>query len=135
MFFAPGQLRGGGDPDTTLHFGGGGKYISSSGAGFGAEMGIGGPKTDFGSNDVGIFSLNGYFQKKVGDSKAEPFVTAGYSAFFGHDAPHNWFNFGGGVDYWAKEKLGLMLEFRDHIHHESAGTFQVWEVRFGLAFR
>jgi hypothetical protein len=132
-FFAPGRYRGSGMNETLLHFGGGAKYIGSAGLGFGGELAIGGQMKDFGSHDSGRLSLNAYYQKKVGSSKLEPFVTAGYTARFGHSAPRNWVNVGIGADYWVKNKFGLTVEFRDHLHH--AATLQAGEVRFGVAFR
>jgi hypothetical protein len=46
--FAPGQIRAGGGSAFAVHFGCGGRYIGQSGAGFGAELGIGGPKDHIG---------------------------------------------------------------------------------------
>ncbi len=134
-YFAPGQVRYPGGSDTFLGFGGGGKYISESGAGLGAEFGVVGPKSNFKREDAGIFSLNGYYVFKTKDKKAEPFVTGGYTRAFGHDAPGNWGNFGAGMDYWFHPKAGFMLEFRDHLNRNDNSTIQLWTIRIGVAFR
>lgn len=135
VFFAPGQVRALGQSSTTLHFGGGGTYIAKNGLGFGAELGIAGPKTDFGTSDFGLFSLNGYYAFKTGVKDVEPYVTGGYSRSFGHESGANLGNFGFGANFWFKERMGFMAEFRDHIHREFGVTFQMWEIRMGLAFR
>jgi hypothetical protein len=139
-YFAPGQVRYPGGSDTMLGFGGGGKYISESGAGLGAELGIVGPKGNFKDDYAGIFSLNGYYVFKTKDKKAEPFVTGGYTRAWRQDVPGNWFNFGGGLDYWFHPKAGLMLEFRDHINRSEfdgseRSTIQLWAIRIGVTFR
>jgi len=60
LFFAPGQVRGGGASLFTMHSGGGGKWVSGSGLGFGAEVGMAGPRRDFSDSNFGIFSAEGY---------------------------------------------------------------------------
>ncbi len=135
VFFAPGQVRAFGQGSTTLHFGGGATYFAKNGLGFGAEVGIVGPKTNFGDFDFGLFSLNGYYAFKTGDKKIEPFITGGYSRSFGHESGANYGNFGGGANFWFMERMGFVAEFRDHIHREAGITAQLWEIRMGLTFR
>ena len=135
-FFAPGQLRAGHSTDPTfLHFGGGGRYISSSGLGLGAELGVAGATEDFGSSNFGIVSANGYYQFNTSYEKAKPFVTGGYTRSFRHGFDMNWGNIGGGLTCWFAERAGLLVEFRDHIRRENAITGQLWTIRFGLAFK
>jgi hypothetical protein len=43
-------------------------------------------------------------------------------------------HFGGGVNYWLKERVGLRFEVRDHVVAEAAGTHFL-DFRFGLTFR
>jgi hypothetical protein len=118
-----------------MHFGGGGRYITKSGAGFGAEIGLAGPKADFGNSFAGVFSPNGYYVFKTGSAKVQPFVTGGYTRTFGHGWSHNWGNFGGGVTYWATARAGLLIEFRDHLMRDEGTTWQVYGIRFGVAFK
>jgi len=136
IYFAPGQVRCcDGYSETFLGGGGGAKYIHSSGAGLGAEIGILGPKEDFSDGYAGIFSLNPYYVIKTKNSKVEPFVTGGYSRTWRGDADLNWFNFGGGVDYWFVPKGAVTLEFRHHITSDEGDRIQLWTVRIGVSFR
>jgi hypothetical protein len=134
-FFAPGQIRAAGDSMFMMHFGGGGRYITKSGVGFGAELGIAGPKDHFSDAYGGAFSPNGYYVFKMSNAKVQPFVTGGYTRTFGHNSGHNWGNFGGGVTYWAASRVGLLIEFRDHITREQGTTFQMYGIRLGVAFK
>jgi hypothetical protein len=43
-------------------------------------------------------------------------------------------NFGGGVNWWWRDRMGLKVEFRDHVAAEG-GNYHIWGVRFGLTFR
>jgi hypothetical protein len=63
-----------------------------------------------------------------------PFVTGGYTLGF-RDGHENLFNVGGGVDFWLKPKVGLRVEFRDHIWIEDNDTLQFLGVRVGVMFR
>jgi hypothetical protein len=62
-------------------------------------------------------------------------VTGGYTRTFGHHSGHNWGNFGAGVTYWAGSRVGLLIEFRDHITREQSTTFQMYGIRLGVAFK
>lgn len=86
-----------------------------------------------GSCVIGVANVNGGFHFNAGraDRKLEPFVTAGYSLFFRGETASG-YNYGGGVVYWFKPKLGLRLEVRDH----RIDTYQVFtQFRIGLSFR
>jgi hypothetical protein len=64
-----------------------------------------------------------------------PFITGGYSLLFGSGAAHG-LNFGGGVNWWMRDRLALRLEARDHIFPVHRGpTPQAWEFRIGFSFR
>jgi hypothetical protein len=94
-----------------------------------------GPKKEFKDNSIGVFSPNGYYVFNTKDEKVKPFITGGYTRSFGHESGFNWGNFGGGVTYWAAPKIGVLLEFRDHITSVESTRVQFWQVRFGLAFK
>lgn len=134
FLFAPGQVRAAGHSAFAMDMGGGGRFISQSGLGAGAEVGVVGPKERFTDNVFGLFSVNGYYDFNP-SGKVVPFVTGGYSRSFGHSSQANWGNFGGGVNYWFAQKAGLLLEFRDHLHRTGNVTLQLWTARFGIAFR
>lgn len=128
IFAAPGGVANGGD--ATLHFGGGGEGLVYKGLGAGAEIGFMGPASYMGEG-FGVFSANGSYHFRR-DQKLVPFVTSGYTLFF-RDGSANLVNFGGGVNYWFRDHLGLRVEFRDHVLPSPNTHF--WEFRFGLAFR
>ena len=134
-FFAPGVATGGGATTSTMHFGGGGEGLVYKGLGVGGEIGYGTPWQSF-SSGLGVFSANGsyHFLPRQRDAKVVPFVTGGYTLFFRSGAA-NLFNFGGGINYWFREGVGLRLEFRDHVWPSSDQTGHYWGFRIGLAFR
>lgn len=141
VFFAPGGVSCCGHTAMTVQFGAGGEAVLGWGIGVGAEIAALGTRQDFADSVVGAFSPNGYYHFVHGRrAKADPFVTAGYTLLFrsGHT---NLFNFGGGVNYWFRPKLGARVEFRDFVYHSGGGfgfngtTINYWGVRVGLAFR
>ena len=117
----------------TLHFGGGGEGVFSNGAGVGAELGYVHAFRDF-TSGVGVFAINGSYHHLKSGSKTTPFITGGYSGFF-RDGYSNGINFGGGVNYWFKERTGLRVEFRDHIALGDSEAAHFLGVRVGLTFR
>ncbi|MBS1791233.1 MAG: hypothetical protein JST85_26210 [Acidobacteria bacterium] len=131
VFAAPGGTSGGGGG--TLHIGGGGDGVFSNGVGIGAEVGYIAPFEYLGDG-LGTFSVNGSYHMKSGKSeKLVPFVTGGYTGFF-RGGYANGVNFGGGVNYWFKPRLGLRIEFRDNVFLQE-GSAHFLNVRVGLAFR
>ncbi|MBZ5560940.1 MAG: porin family protein [Acidobacteriia bacterium] len=121
------------------HVGGGGEVLLVKGFGVGAELGAMG-RPGYG---VGVFSMDPsyHFRRASSKTKLSPFVEGGYTRTFGQsDFPDIHFNFGGGIHYWAFKRVGLRLEFRDHVHHvspifASGHTYHYWGLRIGLAFR
>ncbi len=136
LFFAPGGLFSQGHPVGTAHFGGGGEFMLFKGLGAGAEIGYLTPWEDF-SAGIGVLSANGAYHF-LRNRKVSPFLTGGYSLAF-RDGHANLVNFGGGVNWWVKEGVGLRLEFRDHMHtlsyyNNSIRTHYLGG-RIGLSFR
>ena len=132
-FFAPGGVFGEGGHTGTGHIGGGGEVLFYRGIGAGAEIGYLLPCGDF-SSGIGILSADGSYHFMRG-RKVSPFLTAGYSLGFrnGHG---NLVNFGGGIHWWMKERLGLRLEFRDHVYGIGASMpVHFLGGRIGIAFR
>ena len=128
VFAAPGGVERGGD--ATLHFGVGGEGLIYKGLGAGAELGFMGPPR-YMEEGFGVFSVNGSYHFRR-DQKLVPFVTSGYSLFF-RNGSASLVNFGGGGHYWFHDRLGLRVEFRDHVQPNPTVNF--WEFRFGLSFR
>ncbi|MBZ5498632.1 MAG: hypothetical protein LAP85_19725 [Acidobacteriia bacterium] len=87
--------------------------------------------------------MNGYYKLALGPDKLQSNLTLGYTRTFGHDSGANWINMGGRIDYWFKERMGLMLDFRDYLKRIDTGTvtfkrgvtINVWEIRIGLMFK
>jgi hypothetical protein len=104
------------------------------GIGAGAELRAVVPGSGAARNSVGILSFNGSYHF-LRDGKLDPFATAGYSLLF-RDFTANMFNYGGGLNYWFQDSLGLRLKLRDHVRSASAGpTADYWGIGIGLTFR
>ena len=134
-FGGVGAAIGEGDSTGTWHLGGGGDAIFADAVGIGAEIGyLNSFEED--SEGVGVFSVNGSYHFGGGSpsGKVRPFVTGGYTLGF-RDGHANLFNVGGGVNFWLKPKVGLRVEFRDHIWVEDNDTLQFLGVRVGVTFR
>lgn len=131
VFVAPGVVSPG--STGTLHIGGGGEGLVKGGFSVGAEIGALAPYQDFGAV-FGIFSADaGYhFLKASQSGKVVPFVNGGYTLFF-RSGVDNGINFGGGVNYWFKERVGLRFEVRDHVPVPTNVHFVGFRV--GLTFR
>ncbi len=140
IFLGDGSIRSsGGGLYSNYHVGGGGEVLLVKGFGVGAELGAMGRP----SSGVGLFSIDPsyHFRRSSSKTRLSPFVEGGYTRSFGtSDFPDNLFNFGGGIHYWAFRRVGLRLEFRDHVHHASLPfgsgyTNHYWGVRIGLTVR
>jgi hypothetical protein len=100
--------------------------------GFGAEAGY---VKQYNSNyDPGpILSANALYQF-TGTRKLIPFVTGGVSVMLGGNGAEigavGGVNVGSGVNYWLGEKLGVRLEFRDHLLNSA----HVYGLRIGIVF-
>lgn len=132
VFAAPGQLSAGGS-QRNYRVGGGVEQLLDHGIGAGAELGAVIPGRDVAHNSVGIFSANGYYHFQR-DRKLDPFATAGYSLLF-RNFTANMFNYGGGLNYWFQDNLGLRLEFRDHVRSGVTPAAHYWGIGIGLTFR
>lgn len=130
-FLAP----GGTSPETraTLHFGAGGEVLVHKGLGAGAELGYLAPTESLGDGS-GLFSVNASYHF-LGSSgqKLVPFITGGYSLGFRSETAH-FANFGLGLSYWFRDRMGLRVEFRDHVR-SGDGSVHFWGFRLGVAFR
>ncbi len=116
-----------------LHFGGGGELNLYKGFGMGVELGYLSPMQSLGDG-IGVFSLNAqYTFNQDSANRVKPFLTGGYSLAF-RSGTMSALNFGGGVHYWFSDRIGLRLEFRDHVPPEYSKT-HLWEGRVGFDFR
>lgn len=124
-----GGISGNGASVATFQVAGGGEALIYKGFGFGAEVGYLAPFEASGDG-FGILSVNPayHFTSK---SKLAPFITGGYSLAF-RSGTSSGGNFGGGVQYWMKDHLGLRFEFRDHLFSSDSPHF--FQFRAGLSF-
>ena len=99
------------------HLGAGGEALLFKGLGVGGEIGC----MCVPGEGVGVFSIDPsyHFRHAFPKSKIDPFVQGGYTATFGGDSPvgpAKLFNFGGGINYWFVNRIGLRFELRDYVH-------------------
>ena len=132
VFFGPGWLPNGGEG--IMHVGGGGEATFKNGAGIGAELAYLTPFR-FPGDGLGTFSVNvsRHFLKTSGSEKVVPFLTGGYTGFF-REGYANGVNFGAGVNYWFKPRVGLRFEVRDNILVQDDAHHHL-NFRVGLTFR
>lgn len=137
-YVAPGgRVTSGSGSRVTVHFGGGGERFFNRNAGMGAEVGylrpVGGGCCNKGWGTLSPNFVARFPRKDV--KKVEPFVTAGYTRV-------NWvpgddndgFNFGAGFNWWARKRIALRIEVRDHVFFEGA-TDHLLGLRIGVTFR
>jgi hypothetical protein len=115
-----------------FHAAGGGEALVKGRAGIGAEFGALGSA----SSVLLVVSVNGVFHFPSSlPARLSPFVTGGYTYMGSGDGSFSGWNAGGGLDFWAKERLGLRVEFRDHVRPDFRGTVQYWTIRAGVVFK
>jgi hypothetical protein len=119
-----------------LHAAGGGEFLVGGRVGAGGEFGL------LGNADGALFvtSANGVFHFTPGDPtpikrRISPFVTGGYTRTSSGEGGFNAWNLGAGADVWGKPRLGVRIEFRDHIRPDDRGGVQYWAFRVGVVFR
>ena len=116
----------------TLHGAGGGELLIADRAGVGGEIGF------LGTGGILFMgSANGvlHLVPNRREHKASPFVTAGYTRMGNNDSSFDAWNAGVGVDVWAKDRVGVRVEFRDHVRPDDRGIVHYWTIRGGIAFR
>ena len=92
--------------------------------------------------DGGMFvtSVNGVFHFVPSvvtpiKSRISPFASGGYTRLSSGEGAFDAWNLGGGADLWLKPRVGLRVEFRDHIRPDGRGGVQYWAYRVGVVFR
>ena len=68
------------------------------------------------------------------DRKLDPFLAGGASLLAGSGVG-GMFYYGGGINYWFDSRLGLRLEFRDHVWSPEATPIHFIGARIGLTIR
>jgi hypothetical protein len=80
----------------------------------------------------GLGSANGYYHPmyaRLNRSRWDPFATAGYGVMFRSDVV-NMFNYGGGLNYWVGDDIGVRTEFRNFTRSGA----NLWTFRIGVCF-
>ncbi len=118
-----------GSSASSVHVAGGGEALVHGRAGVGGEFGI--------LNTLSVFSANGVLHISPSPAKrgSSPFVTGGYTYMGSGEGSFSAWNVAGGLDFWAKNRLGVRVEFRDHVRPDSRGAVQYWTIRAGVVFR
>ena len=133
VFFAPGGVTANGYTSGTFQAGGGGDAIFWKGLGVNVELGALWPHEQV-LYAVGMLSPGGvYYLRRGKDHRVDPFVNGGYTLMFRGGA-QSLFYAGGGVNIWASRKIGVRLEFRDHVTTDGQAD-HYWGFRIGAAFR
>jgi hypothetical protein len=116
---------------TAFHAGAGAEVVANDHIGFGGEIGF------FDRFLVGSGNVTLHLKSPTRESGStfSPFVTGGVSRFGIGDGEFTAVNVGAGFNYWAAERVGFRMEFRDHFRPDDRGTTQYWSVRAGIAFR
>ena len=135
LFIAPGGVTGGRDFGATVHVGGGVDVRIYKGLTVEADLGIVG-----GGDKLGIFSsgVSYRFLNATQNRRLVPYLTAGYTGALTtieSGGGENWFNFGGGVDYWIGQRKGVRLEFRDQVDPNHSQLWHFLEGRVGFVWR
>jgi hypothetical protein len=119
-----------------VHAAGGGEFLAGGRVGAGGEFGL------LANSEGGVFmtSANGvfHFAPSVATpirSRISPFASGGYTRITSGEGGFDAWNLGAGADLWLKPRVGLRLEFRDHIRPDSRGGVQYWAFRAGVVFR
>jgi hypothetical protein len=118
----------------------GGELLGRKGLGVGIELGYGGPNWSFNGNGaIGVGSVNGsyHFFSTHSGRRVDPFVSGGYSLYFGYQRTfQSGFNLGGGVNLWFIKHAALRLEIRDQDGINRFDQFTRFAAfRFGMTFR
>jgi hypothetical protein len=131
-YIGPGAFTTG--SETLIHYGAGVEGMLAGGLGVCAELGGFAPAASF-RDGFGVFSPNAsyHFLNGSRSRKFAPFVTGGYTLFF-RSGVANGMNFGGGFNYWFKERVGVRVEVRDHILFPDSDSHLIG-VRLGVSFR
>jgi hypothetical protein len=131
FFGAPGAaIVDGGESEPILHFGGGVEGLVNGGFGIGAEIGYLAPFDGLGDG-IGAFSIGPLFAFGR-EKQTAPFLTGGYTLFFRSGTASGVF-FGGGVNHWLGERIGIRIEGRDQVMVEY--NDHLIEVRFALLIK
>ena len=115
--------------EVLINAGGGGEGLVYKGLGLGGEIGY---VSAIDSEGAGLASgnISYHFNRS---QKLSPFITGGPSVGFRGGASAGGGNIGGGVHYWAGDRVGVRFEFRNFIF--SSDSPHTYVFRVGISFR
>jgi hypothetical protein len=122
---------------TFVHIGGGGEGHLVGKLGLAGEIGVLKPVTNPYGMTTGLASVAPtiHFLAVTSQQKFDPFIDGGFSLLFGRGVATG-LNYGGGMNYWLRSRLGLRVEFRHHLWSPEAGeTVNFLGLRFGVVFK
>ena len=102
--------------------------------GFILEVGYHGPENDL-SDGTGILNW-GYqyhWRQHRLSPKVIPFITVGYSQFFGNKVQAR-LHVGTGIQSWINDQVGVRIELRDYIDPTRSQGGHAWGWRAGMTF-
>ena len=122
-----------GSSASAVHAAAGGEALFNGRAGIGGEFGV----LASSSSALLVFSVNGvfHFSTNLAKRRLTPFVTGGYTHMGSGEGSFDAWNGGAGADLWAKDRVGVRVEFRDHVRPDVRGVVQYWTIRAGLVFK
>jgi hypothetical protein len=131
LYAAPGVFTGWGDL-TTLRFGGGVEFVAANGLGFAFDAGY---LTDAESFSFGLGSVSPAVMYEFPlRGRVRPYLRSGIGLMAGSGGGALFWNLGGGVNYWFRDRTGLKVEVRDSFHTASL-RYGLLEVMVGLVFK
>jgi hypothetical protein len=115
------------------HVAGGGELLIKERAGITADAGLFGN----GSSVLGTLSFGGVWRvvPLSAERRYAPYVTSGFGILGESDVVFGAWTVGGGVDIWARPRVGVRLDVRDRIRSDSRGAVHYWTVGGGVVFR
>lgn len=121
VFVAPGTYTGY-DSETMLRFGGGIETVARNGLGFAFDAGW---LTTTRGLENGITSVSGAMLYEFPlDRPVRPYLRGGAGLIANRSGSEAFWNIGGGINYWFRDRHGLKVEVRD--------TFTDSNMRYGL---
>jgi len=85
---------------------------------------------------LGQFTVNALYHFTVKDRRIDPFVGGGTGVLGNWGGGCGAFAIGGGLNYWARQRIGVRLEVKDSICAVGGGgEFQMIGFRIGVTFR
>jgi hypothetical protein len=115
------------------HLAGGGELLAKGRGGVTGEVGLLGT----GSSALGTLSFGGVWRvvPLSPERRYAPYVTSGFGILGASDVVFGAWTVGGGVDVWARPRLGVRFDARDRIRSDFRGTVHYWTVGAGVVFR